>query len=68
MSSTETKICKLGAAGTTRDIKLTIPETREILRKLANATSQCTIMAAYNTGFFNIYGIKKHKKKLPVRI
>jgi len=67
MSSTETKICKLGAAGT-RDITLTIPDTREILRKLASATSQCIIMATYNTGFLNIYCIKKNKKKLPVRI
>ena len=24
----------------------------------------CVIMAAYNTGFFNIYGMKKHKKKI----
>jgi hypothetical protein len=51
MSSTEHKICKLGAAGTTRDVTLTTPETCEILRKLASAGSQCIIMAAYNTGF-----------------
>jgi hypothetical protein len=68
MSSTEHKICKLGAAGTTRDITLTTPETCEILRKFASAKSQCIIMAAHNTGFINIHGIKKHNKKLPVRI
>jgi len=46
MPPIEEKICKLGAAGTTRDITLTIPETLEIIRKPASAKSQCIIMAA----------------------
>jgi hypothetical protein len=64
MPSIETKICKLGDAGTTRDITLTIPETLEIIRKPGNATSQCIIKAAYNTGLLTIYGIDKHKVKI----
>jgi len=67
MASTEYKISKLGAAGTTRDITLTIPKTLEIIRKPGNATSQTVIMTAYNTGLLTIYGRKEHKKKLPVR-
>ena len=46
------------------DKTLTIPETLEIIRKPGNATSQSVIMAAYNTGVLNIYGIKKHKEKI----
>ena len=46
MPSTEHKIHKLGAAGTTRDITSTIPATLEIIRKPGSATSQCIIMAA----------------------
>ena len=38
MASTEPKISKLGAAGKTRDITLTIPETLEIIRKYGSAT------------------------------
>jgi len=63
MPCTECKICKLGAAGTTRDITLTIPESAEIIREPGSATSQCIIIAAKNTGLLNIYSIKKHKKK-----
>jgi len=64
MPSIEPKICKLGTAGTTMDKTLTIPETLEIIKKPGNATSHSVIMAAYNTGFLNIYGIKKHKEKI----
>ena len=62
------KISKLGAAVITRDITSIIPETLEIFRKSGSGTSQSIIMAAYNTGLLTIYGIKKHNKKLPVRI
>jgi len=64
----EPKICKLRADGTTRDITLTIPETPDIIRKPGKATSQCIIIVANNTGFFNIYGIKKHKKEITCNI
>jgi len=64
MPSIEPKICKLGTAGTTMDKTLTIPETFEIIKKPGNATSQSVIMAPHNTGFFNIYGIKKHKENI----
>jgi len=47
MAPKEPKINKQAADGTTRDITLTIPETLEIIRKLANATCQSVIMAAY---------------------
>jgi hypothetical protein len=66
MASEETKIRKLGADVVTRDITSIIPETLVIIRKPGSATSQSVIMAAYNTGLLNIYGIKKHNKKLPV--
>jgi len=46
------------------DKTLTIQETLEIIKKPGNATSQSVIMAPHNTGFLNIYGIKKHKKKI----
>ena len=46
MASIEPKISKLGAAGTTRHITLTITETLEIVTKPGSATSQIVIMAA----------------------
>jgi hypothetical protein len=46
MAPKDLKISKQAAAGTTRYITLTIPETLEIIRKLGNATSQSVIMAA----------------------
>jgi hypothetical protein len=61
------QINKPGAAVTTRDITLKIPETLEIFRKPGNATSQSVIMAAFKIGLLTIYGTKKHNKKLPVR-
>jgi hypothetical protein len=39
-ASKEPKVSKRGAAGTIRDITLTIPETLEIIRKPGSATSQ----------------------------
>ena len=39
MASKEPKICKQAAAGTTRHITFTIPETLEITRNPGNATS-----------------------------
>ena len=67
MASTERKISKLGAAVIKRDITLTIPGTCEIFRKPGSATSHSVIMAAQNTGLLTVYGIKKHKKKSPLR-
>jgi hypothetical protein len=46
MTHEEPKISKQAAAGTTRDITFTIPDTLEIIRKSRNATSQSVIMAA----------------------
>jgi hypothetical protein len=63
MAPKESKICKQAAAGTTRHITLTIPETIEIIRKPGSATSQNSIMAAYNTGCLTNYDIRKHNKK-----
>jgi len=65
MASIEPRISKLGEAGTTRHITITITETLEIVRKPGNATSQSVIMAAYNTGLLTIYGIKKQRKNYP---
>jgi hypothetical protein len=64
MASIEPRISKLGAAGTTRHITITITETLEIVRNPGSATSQSVIMATYNTGLMTIYGIKKHKEKI----
>ena len=66
MASTDTKINKQGAAGTIRDITLTILETRKIIRKPGFDTSQSNIMAAYDNGSLTNYGIKKTRKKIPV--
>jgi hypothetical protein len=41
MASIEPKLSKVGAAGTTRHITLTITDTLEIVRKPGSATSQC---------------------------
>jgi hypothetical protein len=60
----EPKISKQAAAGITRHITFTIPETLEIIRKLGSATSQSVIMVAYKTGLLTTYGIKKNKKKI----
>ena len=57
MASTETKISKQGAAGTVRDITLTIPVTLEIIRKPGTPTSHSIIMAAHNTGSLINYSI-----------
>jgi hypothetical protein len=63
----EPKISKLTATGTTRHITLTIPETFDIIRKPGNATSQSVIMAGNKIGLLTIYGIKKHKKIVPIQ-
>jgi hypothetical protein len=62
MAPKEPKVSKQAAAGITRNITLTIPETTKIIRKLGNATSQSVIMAAYKIGLLSIYGIKNRKK------
>ena len=54
----EPKISKQAAAGITRHVTFTIPETLEIIRKLGNATSQSDIMVAYKTRLLLL-----HKKK-----
>jgi hypothetical protein len=66
MASTEPTMSKQGAAGTIRDITLTIPETLEIIRKPASATSQSHITAPSDNGFLTNYGINT-RKKLRVR-
>jgi hypothetical protein len=63
MAPNKPKISKQAAAGTTRHITFTIPETLEIIRKPGSATRQSVTMAAYKTGLFAIYGTKKHKQK-----
>jgi len=64
MISKEHKIGKQAAAGITRHITFTIPETLKIIRKLGTATSQSVITALYKNGLLAIYGIKKHKGKI----
>jgi hypothetical protein len=68
MAPKKHKTSKEAAAGTTRHITFTIPETLEIIRKPGNATSQNVIMAAYRIGLLTIQCTKKHKKILSVRI
>jgi len=50
MASRELKISKQAAAGITRHITFTIPETLEIIRKPGSARSHSIIMAAYKIG------------------
>jgi hypothetical protein len=59
MAPKEPKISKQAAAGTTRDITLTIPETLEIIMRPGSATFQSVIMASYEIGLLAICGIKK---------
>ena len=59
MAPKEPKISKQAAAGTTRDMTLTILETLEIIMKPGSATFQSVIMAAYEIGLLAICGIKK---------
>jgi hypothetical protein len=59
MALKEPKISKQAAAGITRNITFTIPETLEIIRKPGSATSQTIFMAAFKTGLLTTYGIKK---------
>jgi hypothetical protein len=47
------------AAGITRHITFTIPETLEIIRNPGSATSQSIFRAAYKIGLLPIYGINK---------
>jgi len=54
MAPKEPKISKQAAAGTTRHITLTIPETLETIRKHGSATRQSVTMAAYKTGLLTI--------------
>ena len=46
MAPKKPKISKQAAAGTTRHITLTIPETLQTIRKPGSATFQIVIMAA----------------------
>jgi hypothetical protein len=64
MAAKEPKISKQAAAGTTRDITLTIQEALKIIRKFGNATSQSVIMAANKIGLLTIYGTKKYTGKI----
>ena len=58
MAPKQPKIHKQAAAGITRHITFTIPETP------GSATCQSVIMAAYEIGLLAIYGTKKHKGKI----
>jgi hypothetical protein len=64
MASIATKINKQSVSGTTRRTALTIPETIDIIKKPGNATSQHVITAAYKTGLWTIYGIKKDNENM----
>jgi len=64
MASRESKISKQAAAGITRHITFTIPETLEIITKTGSATCQSVIMSAYKIGLLTIYGTKQHKEKI----
>jgi hypothetical protein len=59
MAPKQPKISKQAAAGTTRNITFTIPETLEIITKPGSATFQSVIMAAYEIGLLAICGVKK---------
>jgi hypothetical protein len=50
MALKESKIYKQAVDGTTRHITLTIPDTRQIIRKPGSATSQSDITATYKIG------------------
>jgi hypothetical protein len=67
MAPREYKICKQSTASITRHITFIIPDTLEIMRKHENSTCWSVIVAAYKIGLLTSYGIKKQKKKLPVR-
>jgi len=54
MASKEPKISKEAAAGITRHITFTIPETLETILKPGSATKQSVTMAAYNTRLLTI--------------
>ena len=62
MASKEFKINKQAAAGTTRNIILTIPERLEKSKKPGSATSYNVIMTANTIGLLTAYGTKKHDK------
>jgi hypothetical protein len=60
MAPMESKISKQAAAGITRHISFTIPETLEVIKKHGSSTCLSVIMAAYNNGSFTIYDEKKN--------
>jgi hypothetical protein len=64
MASKQPTISEQAAAGITRHITFTIPETLETIRKPGSATCQSVIMAAYETGLLANHGTKKHKEKI----
>ena len=64
MAPKVSNISKRAAAGITRHITFTIPETLEIIRKPGIATCQSVIMAAYKIGLLTKHGTKKHKEKI----
>jgi hypothetical protein len=67
MAPKVSNISKRAAAGITRHITFTIPETLEIIRKPGIATCQSDIMAAYKIGLLTMHGQRNTRKKLPVR-
>jgi hypothetical protein len=64
MALKEPKISKQAAAGITRHITFTIPETLQIIWRAGSATSQSVIKSAYKIGLLTICGIQKHQKKI----
>jgi hypothetical protein len=55
MAPKEPKISKHAAAGITKHITFTIPETLETIRTHGSATRHSVIMAAYGIGLLAIY-------------
>jgi len=54
MAPKEPKIRKQAAAGITKHITFTIPETLQIIREHGSATCQSVITAAYSNGLWTI--------------
>jgi hypothetical protein len=59
MAPKEAKISKQAAAGITRHITFTIPETLETIRKHGRATCHSVIIAEYNNGLLTVQTSKK---------
>jgi len=67
MTPKESKISKQVAAGISRDIIFTFPETLEIIMKPQSATCQSNNMASYKMDCWPSMVKRNTRKKLPVR-